>query len=83
MIKYKRIKAGYWNEYYIGRYYCDDLPYYRCPRHFNERRQMEGLRADGLVRKIKKKPDYCDDLKYSRQYRRSWKDCTKKKYQWE
>ncbi len=83
MIKYKKITAGHWNEYMLGRFYCDYMSHYRCPRHFNELRQMEAFRTDGLASKIKRRPDYWNDLRYSRMYRKSWKDCTKKKHQWE
>ena len=68
-----------------GRYVHKYASYHRHMRTMNEMRQLKGDEADGIrVRRRRLNiPQFWDDLPISRSYKRSWKDFTKKRHQWE
>ncbi len=84
--QYKRIAKddSNWNDRHVGRY---ELRFgmFRSIRTQNERRQLAGLDADGLPvrRRRLNVPTAWDDFHVVKNYKRSWKDFTKKRHQWE
>ncbi len=84
--QYKRItkNGSIWSERHVGRY---ELRFgmFRSIRTQNERRQLAGLDADGLPvrRRRLNVPSARDDIHAVKNYKRSWKDFTKKRHQWE
>lgn len=79
---YKRNFRGHNTD---GRYVHCHARGHRKMRTMNELRQLHGDDADGLPVRRRRLgiPTYWDDLPISRNWKRSWKDFTKKRHQWE
>lgn len=68
-----------------GRYVHQYARWHRKVRTMNELRQLHGDDNDGLPVRRRRLllPTNWDDLPVSRNWKRSWKDFTKKRHQWE
>lgn len=68
-----------------GRYVHRHAGYHRSMRTMNELRQLHGDEVDGhpVRRRRLNIPTAYDDLPITRSWKRSWKDFTKKRHQWE
>jgi hypothetical protein len=73
-----------WGRKHKGRYSCKYGYGHRYVRTYSELRQLYGDKADGIkVRQSRLNiPTLYDDLPVSKDFKRSWKDFTKKKRQW-